>query len=329
MRFTLPFLIGQAYAFRAAVESDTLFDVHATTEKDPSGCAPVPQFIQDRYGPMKLLGVGATGCGWAGVDKEGQGSNKDVVVKITKKTGKQKKMDEFCAVMDHIHAEACKLGGDDLKLARMHIPVCLDHGEDPVSHHGYTVMSNGGEQAIGRADNKYQPGRMEDNRKVFLQLIAGVGIMHKTGVAHNNMHGKNVMLNEDLELTIIDFGNSRINDPGKEKTTQGKADLHELQTHLAVVIGCKAGKKPNAAGHQALLACVKNDLGADAEFLSAFDKILEASENNRHDANPDSVVAPLWKTKFMQTHHPGATERFVDPKPCHPPAGLSSSDEVS
>lgn len=314
MRLSLPFLVGQAFAFRKNMKSDAALE--AAHEFDGDKC-PVPEFINERYGPLTFLASGATGCGWEGVDKKGQCADKRVVVKITKKTGKQKKMDEFCGIMDHVHAEACKLGGDDLKLARMHTPVCLDHGEDPKDGHGYTVMSHGGKLALGRADKHYEPGKMEDNRKVFLQLIAGLGILHKTGVAHNNLHGKNIMLNEKLELTIIDFGNSHINDPDHEKISQGKADLHELQSHLATVIGCKDGKTPDSHGREALLACAKNDLGADNEFLEALDKVLEASEKNQHDANKDTVVAPVWKTKFMQTYHPGAKERFVDPKPCH------------
>lgn len=284
--------------------------------KDPKACVKPAKFIQERYGPLQLYGVGATGCGWGGVDKESKQGDARVVIKITKGTGKMNKMAEFCAVMDHMHTEACKLGGDDLKLARMHLPACYDFGVQDEDEHGYTVMSNGGTIAIGRADNKYTPGAMETNREVFVQLIAAVGVMHRTGVAHNNLHGKNAMLNEDLQLTIIDFGNAHINDPDHEKVNPGKADLHELQNHLAAVIGCKGGDKATTAGAKILHSCVEKDLEADKDFMDAFDAFLDASVNNRHDVGLESVVGSMWKTEFVQKYHPGAQARFVDPKAC-------------
>jgi len=48
--------------------------------------------------------------------------------------------------------------------------------------------------------------REDDSRKVFLQVVDAVKYCHSNGIAHRDLKLENVVINEQLEIRLIDFG---------------------------------------------------------------------------------------------------------------------------
>ncbi len=55
-----------------------------------------------------------------------------------------------------------------------------------------------------------------NNIKIFLkQILEGVNYLHKNGIVHRDLSSKNILIDSNNKLTIIDFGFSKINNINK------------------------------------------------------------------------------------------------------------------
>lgn len=65
-----------------------------------------------------------------------------------------------------------------------------------------------GEELEGFLVNKETRIGEEDARKIFTQLSAAVMYIHSKGVVHGDLHMGNVMINDNKDVKVIDFGNA-------------------------------------------------------------------------------------------------------------------------
>lgn len=55
--------------------------------------------------------------------------------------------------------------------------------------------------------------------KLFLELIAGIEYLHKSGVCHRDLKPENLLLDYDNTLRIVDFGLSNMYEKGQTLKT--------------------------------------------------------------------------------------------------------------
>lgn len=54
----------------------------------------------------------------------------------------------------------------------------------------------------------------KDAKKFFAQIVNAVGYMHSMRACHRDLKASNMLLDENLNIKIIDFGLSNIYSPG-------------------------------------------------------------------------------------------------------------------
>lgn len=70
---------------------------------------------------------------------------------------------------------------------------------------------------------------LKDNaaRRLFAQLISGVGYLHKKGIVHRDLKLENLLLDRNRNIIITDFGFANIFDPKDELTEEEEQNLSD------------------------------------------------------------------------------------------------------
>ena len=68
---------------------------------------------------------------------------------------------------------------------------------------------------------------LKDNtaRKLFAQLVSGVGYLHKKGIVHRDLKLENLLLDQNRNIVITDFGFANTFDPGDELESEIEQNL--------------------------------------------------------------------------------------------------------
>jgi len=283
-----------------------------------------PAELEGRYTGQFKAGEGVTACVFLAKDAQGQ----TVAVKLSKSSGKLSKWTKECSMMQVLHLEACKAGGQMLNLMETYIPTCLEVGG--LKKRAYYVMQAAGTERIRHIDKSKMSHA--DRISVFTQLIAAVYALHGSGWSHNDLHGGNAVL-DGARLALIDFGHLR----ALAKAVQtgkptGKAfgpsrDGSRLWQHTAKIAKCgkaaswdgKAAKDKQQKMAEALKACLKRSWDADEAFLTTLGKVLQADI----ESEADQHVKELYETGFVQKHLPATDDHFkwLDAGTCQPTQG--------
>lgn len=72
---------------------------------------------------------------------------------------------------------------------------------------------------------------LKDNaaRRLFAQLISGVGYLHKKGIVHRDLKLENLLLDRHRNIIITDFGFANIFDPKDELTEDEELHLGDRE----------------------------------------------------------------------------------------------------
>lgn len=101
--------------------------------------------------------------------------------------------------------------------------------------------ASGGELFDHILSNRY----LKDNaaRRLFAQLVSGVGYLHKKGIVHRDLKLENLLLDRNRNIIITDFGFANTFDPGDELDEEIEYNLTNKEYVKRMQLD-----KPNSAG---------------------------------------------------------------------------------
>lgn len=106
--------------------------------------------------------------------------------------------------------------------------VRLHRMEESERHYGIILeYASGGELFDYILNNRY----LKDNaaRRLFAQLVSGVGYLHKKGIVHRDLKLENLLLDRNRNIIITDFGFANMFDPNQELTEEEEAGLSDKE----------------------------------------------------------------------------------------------------
>jgi serine/threonine protein kinase len=284
--------------------------------------APVRTFPSDLnkdYELDRLLACGFHGCAFLAKHKA---DNKVVVIKVSSSgDGNQGAGAEECGRARYIQYSACGKGEATMKAAQSYLPGCDEYGVTEKGL-GYLVLPMAGGKDFNKLKKeiKKNPLPVHKQKSIFAQLVAGIYALHKSGVSHNDMHGKNVVINENDQVAILDYGLGTSYPCDKSRNQNGYArDGNMLYDYTAAVSNC--GKKNQWPGtwigfvtsdssyrrkQARCMEVLKENWGIDEEFEKALQKVWTG--NIERDV--DQHIEGLFNTKFVQMNLPRSTTRF-------------------
>lgn len=102
--------------------------------------------------------------------------------------------------------------------------VQLHKMEESEHHYGIVLeYASGGELFDYILNHRY----LKDHaaRRLFAQLISGVGYLHKKGIVHRDLKLENLLLDRNRNIIITDFGFANTFDPTEELTEDEEINL--------------------------------------------------------------------------------------------------------
>lgn len=297
--------------------------------EDLEHSAPVrtwPKSLNDKYELVRQLSCGFHGCAYFAKDLAHDG--KQIVIKLSDASGgsSQGAGDTECGQMRFIRYLACNSTDPDvLSLQETYLPTCLDTGTTEEGYN-YLVLPMAGGMKMGdiRLDfyKKDNPWDLETRQSFFAQLVAALYSLHAAGVSHNDLHGGNIVVDEDTkQLSILDFGLA-----SRTPCTLGKCrsgyhrDGNSLFRWAAYMAICPAKARfnkyfwwfsapsgPLRGAQDRCLDCLRDTFGADEEFLAALGKVFEANVEN----DPFQYVEEVYRTQWVQSRLPQTLDKYA------------------
>ncbi|CAK7268162.1 hypothetical protein SEPCBS119000_002922 [Sporothrix epigloea] len=106
--------------------------------------------------------------------------------------------------------------------------VQLHKMEESEHHYGIVLeYASGGELFDYILNHRY----LKDHaaRRLFAQLISGVGYLHKKGIVHRDLKLENLLLDRNRNIIITDFGFANTFDPNEELTEEEETNLADSE----------------------------------------------------------------------------------------------------
>jgi len=106
--------------------------------------------------------------------------------------------------------------------------VRLHKMEESERHYGIVLeYASGGELFDYILNHRY----LKDNaaRRLFAQLVSGVGYLHKKGIVHRDLKLENLLLDRNRNIIITDFGFANTFDPNEELTEDEELNLTDRE----------------------------------------------------------------------------------------------------
>jgi protein-serine/threonine kinase len=106
--------------------------------------------------------------------------------------------------------------------------VQLHKMEESERHYGIVLeYASGGELFDYILNHRY----LKDNaaRRLFAQLVSGVGYLHKKGIVHRDLKLENLLLDAHKNIIITDFGFANTFDPNEELSEEEELNLTDRE----------------------------------------------------------------------------------------------------
>lgn len=268
--------------------------------------------LDARYHNKRVVGSGATACVYLAHQNE---DNRLVAVKVGKSTESLAQWQQECMEMQLLRLGSCRLGPQINHLNEQYIPTCLgvystDSGNVYVMHAAGTlpieqIFTNG-------------PGYTQEQRKgIYAQFVGALWGMHSQDYTHNDLHGKNIVLNPDPhhpELAVIDFGNMI---QGQELSAKVgyMRDGNAAWRWAAFLAECPGNAQwdESAGGFLArqladnFKICMRDVWGVDERSMAAFESVLQKDV----DESPAMGIRGLFSSPFIQSHLPRFQAQYL------------------
>jgi len=268
-----------------------------------------PPALKSKFQNGKMVGSGATAC-VAIADFKGT----KVAVKVGKPGSNLDEWTDECSHMKRIRLDACK--NKVLDLHEQYIPTCLDVGQveyagEKINYYVMHAAEVSGISALGKA-HQWDPS--EDARKqIAAEVITAIYAFHKSGYAHNDLHGNNVVVSQTTNaLQLIDLGDAA-NYPGWIKDY--KRDSNAVWRWVAVAADCPddaqwfshlTGMETIKKQAENFKACIRNKWNPGDDFMKGLDVMLDGCVKNLRVHK----VEELYNTKFVQANNPKVKKLF-------------------
>jgi len=273
----------------------------------------------NRFTDIQFAGQGGFGC--VSLAKDSKNGDRVVAIKTSYRgRGGSKYWKAECKKSQDIHKKACSKSPEVLKMVEAYLPACFESGNK--GKMPYMVMHAAG--GIGMNCDCYfrQSRRLHirdaikelskaERISLFAQGIGALTAIHSVGFAHNDLHFENVQILGKIQknnnhLAFIDFGSANKWPGITDIYKQGgyRADSTFPARHAAELALC-----PDARGN-ALLECLKQQWGADDEFLGVMDRVMKEEQAQK----PPKSLSALYNTAFVQQHQPTLESRFATGK---------------
>jgi len=266
-----------------------------------------PPALAKKYKNGKMVGSGATAC--VAIADSPLGGK--VAIKIGKKNSNLKEWTIECEKLKRIRMNSCKHGV--LALHEQYIPTCLGVGQ--VTYKGqkvnYYAMHAAEVEGISQLGRSWDPNK-KVRKMIAAQVVGSIYAMHKSGYAHNDLHGNNIVVSPNSHaLQLIDLGDAA-NVPGWIKDY--KRDGNAVWRWLAIAAGCEDNaqwhshvtRKNLPAQAENFKKCIAAAWNPGADFMTALDTVLTADVKNQRKHH----VEELYNTKFIKNNMPPVKKLF-------------------
>lgn len=261
----------------------------------------------------RVVGSGATACVWLGKDETGT----LVAIKVGKNSGGKAASHALaswkgeCRDMQLLRLDACGAGKDVLALHEQFLPTCT--GVGPTKTGGaYYIM-----HAAGITGFKVAPEQTWDvstRKQLFASFVASLYAMHTVGQTHNDLHGQNIVVDEEMNMALIDFG--ELKPPAKSWVDGYKRDGNAVWRWAEVLGKCPQAQLWATSFDQSYLNpftlestvdCLRDNWGVDGDFVSKLKTVM----NNGLDRVPGKHgIIELYGTSFIKDNLPATKRNF-------------------
>lgn len=257
-----------------------------------------PELTEQGYTGQHEVGAGATACVF--IADNPTGVPPKVAVKSSKLPGTLGFWRHECAAMEELRVAACHTGQREYELSQMYLPTCVSvSGND---EHAWYVMHAAGTQDMETIRTRGLS--IDDEKKVFAEMLGAVGLLHSLGHTHNDLHGHNIVL-DGTKLALIDYGSMRTLQNGKRNGY--KRDGNAMWRWTAEIAQCDADATwqegdptAMAAAKPKFLQCIEERWAPDAAFLAVLGQVCDADIAQSQEQH----VLRLYQTDFVQQHLP-------------------------
>mmetsp|Transcript_50178 Transcript_50178/g.79479 ORF Transcript_50178/g.79479 Transcript_50178/m.79479 type:complete len:559 (-) Transcript_50178:46-1722(-) len=267
-----------------------------------------------RFTDVSFAGAGASACVWFAKDVEN--GNVAVAVKVSKEQGFSKLLDwkAECGAMHMLRLDACANSLQLLEISEAFHTNCL--GVSSAVDYPFMVQHAAPRTPVDQLGIYGIPDEAKitlspDMQKfVFAQFVAAVYGLHAIGKAHNDLHGKNIVVSDSSpwHLALIDFGD--VTPLAEAKSPNYKRDGYAIWLWTAHLANCEEdatieiNESPDnmRLKKDKFLSCLESKWGAGEEqFKNAFSAIIDADiSTNAGTWVEDQHVKDLYETSFVQ-----------------------------
>lgn len=267
---------------------------------DRTGDCPFPTALKGRFTGEIMVGTGATACVFIAQDQSGH----PVAVKVAKQASFMSMWQGECGQMQQIRLKSCWAGEDKHRLVQQYLPTCIELGQD--GQYPWYVMHAAGRTGV--EDAGLLSLSVDDAKMVFAQMVAGIYALHGLDYSHNDLHGKNIVL-DGTQLAVIDFG--EIRPLAQAQRGPGlKRDANAIWTFGALLAGCQC-RGPNTAPCEAdekdaTLSCIQEKWNPDSDSMMALTQLMEASVTNDQEQHVEGV----FNSNLVQNNLPAFNNQY-------------------
>lgn len=264
---------------------------------------------QKGYSEHLYVGQGATACVYL-ASKDGV----PVALKVSKEKGQANELafQRVCSDMHLLRLKACKQDVEELlNLHETFLPNCLEAGE--AGGFAYYAMHAAPTDVIEEVGNGIINFDVATAKAVFAQLVAATYALHAVGLAHNDLHGLNIVFDQKGKpppLALIDL--DEVEELKLAMKDTYKRDGNAVTRWAAVLASCplEAQWPDNSelmkVAMPKFLDCLKGKWEVEEDFTQAIEDVAEANIAMAEEQH----VTGLFKTKFVQENLPQLTPHF-------------------
>ncbi|MCB0360337.1 MAG: serine/threonine protein kinase, partial [Bdellovibrionales bacterium] len=168
-------------------------------------------FIAGRYDVVTRLGAGGMSAVFKVVDRKL--NNDTIALKLF-----EPKLLSDASQLERFRQEVLITR----KLTHPNIVRTHDFGEAPESHYYFMTMEYVPGVGLDKLIHSHEPPTFVESMRIFCEVLKGVAYAHEMGVIHRDLKPANILVGENNEVKIADFGLAKSLEMNKQFTQAGE-----------------------------------------------------------------------------------------------------------